>query len=172
MVTLGRLDNTPIGTIWAAAADSTLLAVSLWDDPTRLADDAARLTGETPDLAAPPGPIVIAALAQLNEYLRGERRVFDLPLPWPALTPFAREVLTRVYAVPYGQTSSYGAIAAEMGRSGAVRAVGQANANNPIPIIIPCHRVLGTDGKLHGYGARGGLETKAWLLRLEGSWLV
>ena len=152
MLTLGRLDDTPIGTIWAAAADSALLAVSLWDDPTRLAADAGRLTDEALDMAAPPGPIVVAALAQLDEYLRGERQVFDLPLPW--------------------RTSSYGAIAAEMGRPGAVRAVGQANANNPIPIVIPCHRILGTDGKLHGYGARGGLETKAWLLRLEGSWLV
>ncbi len=172
MVTLGRLDDTPIGTIWAAASDSTLLAVSLWDDPTRLAADAGRLSGATPDMSAPAGSLVVAALAQLAEFLRGERQVFELPLPWPMLTPFARAVLERVYGVPYGQTSSYGAIAAELGRPGAVRAVGQANANNPIPIIIPCHRILGTDGKLHGYGARGGLETKAWLLRLEGSWLL
>lgn len=172
MVTLGQLDDTPIGPIWAAASGTALLAVSLWDDPTRLAADAARLAGEPPDAAAPPGPIVQAALAQLSAYLRGELRAFDLPLAWDRLTPFARQVLELVYAVSYGQQSTYRAIAAQLGRPGAVRAVGQANANNPLPIIIPCHRILGADGKLHGYGARGGLETKAWLLRLEGSWLL
>lgn len=172
MVTLGQLDDTPIGRLWAAADDTALLAVSLWDDPTRLAADAARLTGQPPDVAAPPGPIVRAALAQLAAYLRGELRAFDLPLAWETMTPFARQALELVCAVPYGRQSTYRDIAAQLGRPGAVRAVGQANANNPIPIIIPCHRILGADGKLHGYGARGGLETKAWLLRLEGSWLL
>jgi len=88
------------------------------------------------------------------------------------MTPFQRAALARVCAVPYGRTSTYGTIADELGQPGAVRAVGRANATNPLPIIIPCHRILGADGKLHGYGARGGLETKAWLLRLEGSWLL
>ena len=172
MVTLGHLDDTPIGRLWAAASETALLAVSLWDDPTRLAADAARLTGRPPEMAAPPGPIVRAALAQLSAYLCGDLHDFDVPLGWEYMTPFARQALTLVCAVPYGQQSTYRAIAEQLGRPGAGRAVGQANANNPIPIIIPCHRILGADGKLHGYGARGGLETKAWLLRREGSWLL
>jgi methylated-DNA-[protein]-cysteine S-methyltransferase len=80
--------------------------------------------------------------------------------------------LRAVHAIPYGRLSTYGEIAAQIGNPKSVRAVGRANATNPIPIVIPCHRVIGSDGKLHGYGAPGGLETKAWLLRMEGSWLL
>src|SRR5690606_3018697 len=148
------------------------VGVSLWDDPERFLAEAGRATGEAPDTAAPPGPIVSAALAELDAYLRGELREFTTPIDWSILRPFQRRALERVAAVPYGRTTSYGAIAEQLGNPGAVRAVGQANANNPIPIIIPCHRILGADGKLHGYGARGGIETKAWLLQLEGSWLI
>ena len=172
MITMGKLDETPVGTIWVAGSEAGLVAVSLWDGQARFAEEVARLTGSAPDVAAPPGAVVVAALAQVAAYLRGERRDFDLPLDWSTMTPFQRAALTRVCAVPYGRTSTYGTIANELGQPGAVRAVGRANATNPIPIIIPCHRILGADGKLHGYGARGGLETKAWLLRLEGSWLI
>ncbi len=172
MITIGKLENTPLGTIWVAASAAGLVGVYLWDDPERFLADTARLTGQTPELAAEPGPHVTAALAELDAYLRGELRDFTTPIDWSILKPFQHEALRLVYSVGYGQTTSYGAIAERMGRPGAVRAVGQANANNPIPIIIPCHRILGADGKLHGYGARGGIETKAWLLRLEGSWLI
>jgi methylated-DNA-[protein]-cysteine S-methyltransferase len=172
MITMAKLDDTPVGTIWVAGSEAGLAAVSLWDGEARFAEEVARLTGDAPDVAAPPGAVVAAALDQLAAYLRGERRDFDLPLDWSTMTPFQRSALARVCAVAYGRTSTYGTIAAELGQPGAVRAVGRANATNPIPIIIPCHRILGADGKLHGYGARGGLETKAWLLRLEGSWLL
>lgn len=172
MVTIGKLENTPVGTIWVAASDDGLVGVSLWDEPDRFIAEVSHHTGDTPDLNAPPGAIVLAALAELEAYLRGELREFVTPVEWAILRPFQREVLEQVAAVPYGQTTSYGAIAERIGRPGAVRAVGRANATNPIPILIPCHRILGADGKLHGYGARGGLETKAWLLRLEGSWLI
>ena len=172
MITMGKLDETPVGTIWVAASEAGLVAISLWDGEERFAAEVARLTGEAPDANAAPGPIVAAALAQLAEYLRGQRREFDVPLDWSAMQPFQRTALERVCTVAYGQTSTYGTIANELGRPGAMRAVGRANATNPLPIIIPCHRILGADGKLHGYGARGGLETKAWLLRLEGSWLL
>ena len=93
-------------------------------------------------------------------------------MDWSVLTPFQAEVLQAVYTIPYGRLLTYKDIAEQIGKPGAVRAVGRANATNPMPIIIPCHRVLGADGKLHGYSAPGGLETKAWLLRLEGSWLL
>ena len=172
MITLGKLDDTPVGAIWVAGSDAGLAAVSLWDGQERFAEEVTRLTGMAPNSTEPPGPVVVAALAQLAAYLRGELRDFDLPLDWSPMTLFQRAALARVCAVPYGRTSTYGTIAAELGQPGAVRAVGRANATNPIPIIIPCHRILGADGKLHGYGARGGLETKAWLLRLEGSWLL
>ncbi len=172
MTTVGALDNTPVGTIRVAASAVGLVVVSMWDDEARFVAEVARLTGHTPDPPAPPGPIVTLALTELDGYLRGELRAFTTPIDWSILKPFQRAALEMVCAVPYGRTTTYGTIAAQMGRPGAVRAVGQANANNPIPIIIPCHRILGADGKLHGYGARGGLETKAWLLRLEGSWLI
>lgn len=176
MVAVGHLDGTPLGTIWAAASETGIVAISLWDDGERFAADVLRLTGELPqpwDAAdSPASRLVATALAQLDEYLRGERRMFDVPLDWSTVKPFQRAALEQVCTVGYGQTDTYLGIANRLGRPGAVRAVGQANANNPLPIIIPCHRILGTDGKLHGYGARGGLETKAWLLRLEGSWLL
>lgn len=172
MTTVGKLNNTPVGTIWVAASSRGLVAISLWDDDARFMAEVARLTGSEPDRAAEPGPHVALALAELDAYLRGELKAFTTPIDWSVLKPFQRQALELVCAVPYGRTSTYGAIAGQMGRPGAVRAVGQANAANPVPIIIPCHRILGADGKLHGYGARGGLETKAWLLRLEGSWLI
>ncbi len=172
MTTVGKLENTPIGIIWVAATTWGLVSISLWDDEPRFLAEVNRLTEEPLDLTGDPGPIVTAALTEIDAYLRGELREFTTPIDWSILKAFQRAALELVYAVPYGQKTSYGAIADKMGKPGAVRAVGQANANNPIPIIIPCHRILGTDGKLHGYGARGGIETKAWLLRLEGSWLL
>lgn len=172
MITMSKLDDTPVGTIWVAASDAGVVAISLWDGDERFAAEVARLTGETPDASAPPGSHVAAALEQLAAYLRGELREFTVPLDWSTMKPFQKAALERVCAVAYGRTSTYGTVAEELGRPGAMRAVGRANATNPIPIIIPCHRILGADGKLHGYGARGGLETKAWLLRLEGSWLL
>jgi methylated-DNA-[protein]-cysteine S-methyltransferase len=107
-----------------------------------------------------------AARAQLNEYFLCKRRVFDLPLQ-AAGTPFEQQVWTKLLAVPYGVTTSYGAIADELGLINGARAVGRANGANPIPIIIPCHRVIGSDGSLTGYG--GGLPLKRALLELEGA---
>jgi methylated-DNA-[protein]-cysteine S-methyltransferase len=172
MTQIGKLDNTPVGTIWVAASDEGLVAVSLWDDEAKFLAEVTKLTGETPDATTTPGPHLLTALIELDAYLCGELREFSARIDWSIMKPFQREALELVRAVPYGRTTTYGAIASELGKPGAVRAVGRANATNPLPIIIPCHRVLGSDGKLHGYGARGGLETKAWLLRLEGSWLI
>lgn len=104
------------------------------------------------------------ALLQLEEYFKGRRRSFDLPLA-PQGTSFQRKVLEALQAIPYGETRSYKDIAAAIGQPKAVRAVGAANAKNPIPIVIPCHRVIGSDGSLTGFG--GGLEVKRTLLSLE-----
>ncbi|MCC7117176.1 MAG: methylated-DNA--[protein]-cysteine S-methyltransferase [Anaerolineales bacterium] len=105
----------------------------------------------------------------VREYLQGKRRPFDLPIEWAALTPFQQKALRAVYKIPYGETRTYQEIAIAIGHPHAPRAVGRANATNPMPLVIPCHRVLGTDGKLHGYGGGTGLPTKAWLLKLEGA---
>jgi len=102
--------------------------------------------------------------AQLQQYFRGERRAFDLPLA-PRGTEFQQLVWRALQRIPYGETRSYSDIAREIGRPAAVRAVGAANGANPIPIMIPCHRVVGSNGSLTGFG--GGIETKRWLLALE-----
>lgn len=105
-----------------------------------------------------------AAAAQLKEYFAGKRRIFDLPLA-PRGTPFQKAVWTALLDVTYGETASYGDIARRIGRPKAVRAVGAANGQNPLPIVIPCHRVIGANGSLTGYG--GGLWIKEKLLALE-----
>jgi methylated-DNA-[protein]-cysteine S-methyltransferase len=104
------------------------------------------------------------AAVQLMEYLRGKRTVFDVPLA-PEGTAFQKQVWDALVKIPYGETSSYGKLAKDIGKPGAARAVGMANNRNPIPVIIPCHRVIGADGSLTGYG--GGLPMKEKLLALE-----
>ena len=104
-------------------------------------------------------------IRQLDAYFSGSLREFDLPLD-PQGTEFQLEVWSALRDIPYGQTASYGDVARRIGRPDAVRAVGAANGQNPIPIVIPCHRVIGADGSLTGYG--GGLEIKRALLALEG----
>ena len=109
-------------------------------------------------------PVIVEAARQLRAYFAGERDSFALPLR-PAGTPFEVEVWEELRRIPYGETLSYGELAGRVGSPGAARAVGRANACNPIPIIVPCHRVIGADGSLTGFG--GGLDTKRRLLDLE-----
>jgi len=109
-------------------------------------------------------PLIKKAAAQLSDYFMGKRAKFDLPLA-PAGTEFQRAVWQALETIPFGETRSYGDIAAQVGNPKACRAVGMANNRNPIAIIIPCHRVIGRDGSLTGYG--GGLDVKQYLLDLE-----
>lgn len=138
---------------------------------TVVVDDAGALThvlfaGQAPpDGAAADAERCAAAATQLREYFAGERRRFDLPLA-PRGTPFQRAVWDALGALPWGETLDYGSLAARLGRPGAARAVGRANATNPIPVVIPCHRVVGRGGALTGYA--GGLDAKRALLALEG----
>jgi O-6-methylguanine DNA methyltransferase len=166
---IGELSDSMLGEVWTAVSAQGLIAVDLWGDRERLVATVKRLTGSDAIYA----PERVAAVnEQIEQYLAGERRSFDFAVNWSVLTPFQHEVLRMVMAIPFGQTRSYGEIAQALGKPGAMRAVGRANATNPMPLVIPCHRVLGADGRLHGYSAPGGLETKAALLRLEGSWLL
>ena len=116
--------------------------------------------------------VLDAAELQLNEYFSGRRKVFDLPIDWSGFSEYQEKVLRACYAIPYGEVCSYGQLAERTGRPHAARAVGGFMASNPIPLVIPCHRVVGTDRRLHGYGAPGGLDSKAYLLTLEGHRVV
>lgn len=164
---IAPLENTPIGTLWLAERNGVLLAIHFHSTGAEFTAALARTTGET---AVPNSAALEPIAQQLCEYFAGERREFDVPLAWDSLTAFQQRALRRVYAIPYGELATYQEIANQLGAPQSTRAVGRANATNPIPIIIPCHRVIGANGKLHGYG--GGLEHKATLLRLEGSWLL
>ncbi|MDO4332944.1 MAG: methylated-DNA--[protein]-cysteine S-methyltransferase [Eubacteriales bacterium] len=112
-------------------------------------------------------PFLAEVWKQLQEYFAGQRKCFDLPLA-PAGTEFQKKVWEALMTIPYGEVRTYGQIAAQIGNPKASRAVGMANYNNPIGIIIPCHRVIGADGKLTGYA--GGMEKKEQLLHLEGTY--
>src|SRR5205085_10571542 len=113
---------------------------------------------------APDDPPFAAAIAQLRAYFRGESTAFDVPLELRG-TPFQRRVWASLCTIPYGETVTYGALAQRLGTPSAARAVGLANGRNPVGIIVPCHRVVGSDGSLTGYG--GGLDRKRRLLEFE-----
>ena len=117
-------------------------------------------------LSAPQHPLLCKAKAELESYFSGTLQAFSLPLR-PQGTPFQQAVWAQLLQIPYGETRSYGDLARALGKPGAARAIGMANHRNPISILIPCHRVIGADGSLIGYG--GGLDMKRFLLRLEGA---
>lgn len=163
---IGSMEHGRLGPLWVALSLRGLVAVRMQATASEMGDlfpedDVVHDPDRTSD-----------ALDQIGAFLRGERRDFELPIDWSVLTPFQEDVLRIVIAIPYGQTRTYQQIADQLDKPGAARAVGRANATNPMPLVIPCHRVLGSDGSLHGYGGAGGVETKAWLLAMEGSALL
>jgi methylated-DNA-[protein]-cysteine S-methyltransferase len=105
----------------------------------------------------------------VGEYLSGRRTAFDVPVDLSRMTAFQQEVLAAACQIPRGQVRTYSDLARQIGRPKAARAVGQALGSNPVPIVVPCHRVLAADGSLRGYSGGGGIATKARLLRLEGA---
>ena len=147
--------STPIGDLLLAGDSDALAVVGFPQGAMRRDPEPDWIYNEAP-FAEP--------MRQLGEYFAGTRREFDLPLRLDG-TDFQVSVLRELQKIPYGETTSYGAIAERIGRPRAVRAVGAANGRNPIPIIVPCHRVIGKGGDLTGFG--GGLDTKEALLRLE-----
>jgi methylated-DNA-[protein]-cysteine S-methyltransferase len=146
--------HSPLGQLLLAGDEHALWALHL---PNRHARGHGWMSAEEP---------FARAVEQLEEYFAGQRTAFDLPLAASG-SPFEEAVWGAVAAIPYGETRSYGEVARAVGRPDRARAVGSANARNPVAIIVPCHRVIGSDGSLTGYG--GGLERKRALLELEGA---
>lgn len=159
IVTLRRIHriSTPLGGLTLAATDQGLFGA--WFDQQSYRPD---MDGWLP---AADDPLLQRAARQVGEYFAGKRKAFDLPLDLSRGTPFQQQVWRSLAQVPYGETTSYTTMAAQLGRPRAVRAVGAAIGRNPMCVILPCHRVLGADGSLTGYA--GGLDRKRKLLALE-----
>ena len=155
------LADSPVGELLVAATDRGLCRIAYRPDDAldELADDFG-----TRVLRVPRRVDVIRR--ELDEYFEGRRREFDLRLDLTPVADFHRRALDELARVPYGQVTTYGALAAKVGRPKAARAIGGAMNRNPIPIVLPCHRVIGSNGSLTGYA--GGLDKKEALLRLEG----
>jgi len=147
--------DTPIGELLLAGENDALSMIGFPKGSMRRDPEPDWIFNEKP---------LAVARQQLTEYFSGARKTFDLPLSLSG-TEFQVSVLQALQEIPYGETVSYGDIAKRIGRPKAVRAVGAANGRNPIPIVVPCHRVIGSGGDLTGFG--GGLDTKEALLRLE-----
>lgn len=149
--------DSPLGRLKLTAGPEALLKVSFTNES--ITDKSNSIKND----------ILDQTVRQLEEYFAGERTTFDLPLS-PAGTEFQQKVWKILRDIPFGQTTTYGSISEKLGDCNAVRAVGTANGQNPIPIIIPCHRVLGSGQKMTGYS--GGIDRKRWLLKHEGALLL
>jgi methylated-DNA-[protein]-cysteine S-methyltransferase len=158
---------SPVGELVLAASDTALQRVFFPPPRDRWAPEEQPQLVED-DGRGPAGALLARAREQLTEYFDGSRTSFDLPLD-AAGSPFERRVWDLLRTIPYGATTSYGELARRLGDPHATRAVGAANGKNPIPIIVPCHRVVGARGELTGFG--GGLDRKRWLLEHEGALL-
>ena len=158
--------QSPLGNLILASTRHGVYAVAFGVKRSAFLSQIARRTGRY-DASWSDGSH--PALDQVADYLAGKRQHFTIDIDYSGLTAFQVQVYQAVVAVPYGQTATYGQIAKVIGRPRAARAVGAANGANPLPILIPCHRLVGSDGSLRGYGGTGGLDTKRWLLDLESS---
>ena len=156
--------DSPVGELFVAATGRGLCRISYW--PDGMEDALARTFG--PRVLRSPKPAE-GALRQLDEYFAGRRRAFELPVDLRLARDFGRAVLEELAHVAYGDVTTYGTLAAKVGRPRAARAVGMVMNRNPVPIVLPCHRVVGASGSLVGYA--GGLDRKRALLELEGALL-
>lgn len=166
IVYYGYAPRTRVGPLFVAVNDRGLVAL---DFGLSEQEFVVRVSHRTKATLVRSDDATREVMKQVKEYLEGQRTKFDLPLDMSALSEFQRRVLTIALKIPRGQYLTYGDVAKAIGKPQASRAVGQALGHNPVPIVIPCHRVLGSDGSLHGYSGGGGIQTKAWLLRLEGA---
>lgn len=158
MTVMTTLVDSPVGPLFVAASDNGLHAIEFRDNRHPVRRDGDWQPGDN--------IVLRAARRQLDEYFAGNRRTFELPLA-PRGTEFQRKVWATLATIGYGETISYAQLASRVGKPTAMRAVGAANGRNPLPIVLPCHRVIGADGSLTGFG--GGLPTKQFLLKLEGA---
>lgn len=158
------LNDSPLGTIYLASSQSGLCSVDfgVTEDTFIEHIDPLAHTIYDPDALQ-------TVLKELTEYFSGKRQQFDVPVDLTRMTPFQQSVLHRTATIPTGRVWTYGQMAQAIGKPRASRAVGQALGSNPVPIIIPCHRVVGSDGSMVGYSGGGGIASKQWLLRLEGA---
>lgn len=160
----GEINNNPLGVISLAAGDAGLQKVAF----SSLKDLKAQ-GGEHTDEPSLQGLETIGILlAEVNEYFFKIRKTFSIKIDWGGMSPFQQAVLELACEIPYGEFRTYGALAEQLGKPGAARAVGKALGDNPMPIIIPCHRVVDSTLHLRGYAAPDGIKTKAFLLELEG----
>ena len=172
LIHITMLEDTPIGSIGLARSTNGLIAFEFIENISDLVKIIHKrykgikvIIDDTTDTDT----ILNNAQNQLIEYLNGTRNEFALPIDWSVMRPFQEKVLKATSQIPYGKTRTYGEIASQIGSPQSARAVGRIEATNPLPIIIPCHRVIGADGSLRGYGGGGGIETKVLLLQLERS---
>ncbi|HTZ04309.1 MAG TPA: methylated-DNA--[protein]-cysteine S-methyltransferase [Gaiellaceae bacterium] len=158
------VDDTPVGALLVGVTDHGICRISFDPDPERELEELARLHGSRVLRSSKP---LDRVHRELDEYFAGRRHHFDLETDLRAQPEFNRRVLAELARVDYGTTTTYGALAKQSGAPDAARAVGTVMNRNPVPIVLPCHRVIGANGKLVGYG--GGLDRKELLLRLEGA---
>jgi methylated-DNA-[protein]-cysteine S-methyltransferase len=166
IVYYGYAPRTRVGPLFVAVNDRGLVAL---DFGLSEQEFVARVSQRTKATLVRSDDAAAEAMKQVKEYLDGRRTRFDLPLDMSTMSEFQRTVLKIALKIPRGKYLTYGEVAKAIGKPQASRAVGQALGHNPVPIVIPCHRVLGSDGSLHGYSGGGGVRTKAWLLQLEGA---
>jgi methylated-DNA-[protein]-cysteine S-methyltransferase len=158
------LDDTPVGPLLVGVTDLGVCRISFDSEPEAHLDDLARRYGAR--VLRSPRPLD-PLRRELDEYFDGRRHAFDLDIDLRAAPEYHRRVLAELVRVEYGHTTTYGALAAKTGNPRAARAIGTVMNRNPVPIVLPCHRVVGANGSLTGYG--GGLDRKELLLRLEGA---
>jgi methylated-DNA-[protein]-cysteine S-methyltransferase len=166
---IGQTGKTTLGRFWLAASEIGLVSIVCGGTQTEFMAYLSKRFKKIPEYA--PDKILQASV-ELHEYLIGQRKAFTQAVDWSFLRQFQRLALRATCAIPYGETRTYKEIAWQIGSLRGARAVGRAEATNPLPLVIPCHRVIGTDGKLHGYGMAEGLKTKAWLLKMEGAMIA
>ena len=160
----GEITESPVGAISLIAGDGGLQQVSFASlkevkrNREEIEEEPSLLGLET----------IGALLSEINAYLFGLRKIFSIKIDWNVLAPFQRSVLELAYEIPYGEIRTYGELAKQLGKPGAARAVGKALGDNPMPVILPCHRVVDSTRHLRGYTAPDGIKTKAFLLSLEG----
>ena len=158
--------NTRLGPVYVACTERGLAAVQIGGSAALWRRHLHKIF-PTPAINNPAA--VRKPVTQVREYLAGRRRSFRARIDWRGMSPFQCRVLRAALRIPYGRTSTYGKIARAIGNPRAARAVGRALGANPIPIVIPCHRVVASDGGLGGYSAAGGVSVKRKLLRMEGA---